>query len=275
MSDVLLLDKLEGRVGLLTVNRPDKMNALNNEVRDSLFAALEALRHDDDVRVVVITGAGDRAFIAGADIGEFKDAGAVEQYRSMQESNIYSLMEDFPKPIIAMINGFCLGGGCELSMACDIRIASDRAKLGQPEVNLGIIPGGGGTQRLPRLVGEGRAALMIMSGVLIRADEALDIGLVDSVFPADELREKTLEIARTIALQVAGGPAGGQGEHPRRPPHAPGRGPEVRAGLVRAAVLDRGQGRGRRRLPGEARAGVHGPVAGTPVLRERETALTS
>lgn len=199
MSDVLLLDKLEGRVGLLTVNRPDKMNALNNAVRDSLFAALEALRHDDDVRVVVITGAGDRAFIAGADIGEFKDAGAVEQYRAMQESNIYSLMEDFPKPIIAMINGFCLGGGCELSMACDIRIASDRAKLGQPEVNLGIIPGGGGTQRLPRLVGEGRAALMIMSGMLIRADEALDIGLVDSVFPADELREKTLEIARTIA----------------------------------------------------------------------------
>jgi len=148
---------------------------------------------------VVITGQGDRAFIAGADIGEFKDAGAVEQYRSMQESDIYSLMEDFPKPIIAMINGYCLGGGCELSMACDIRIASDRAKLGQPEVNLGIIPGGGGTQRLPRLVGEGRAALLIMSGVLIGADEALDIGLVDSVFPPDELRDKTLEIARTIA----------------------------------------------------------------------------
>jgi enoyl-CoA hydratase len=201
MSDVLLVEKLEGRVGLLTVNRPDKMNALNRALREALFETLEALRHDDEVRVVVITGAGDRAFIAGADIGEFKDAGAVEQYRSMQESNIYSLMEEFPKPIIAMINGYCLGGGCELSMACDIRIASDRAKLGQPEVNLGIIPGGGGTQRLPRLVGEGRAALVIMSGTLIGADEAFQIGLVDKTFPAEELREKTLEIARGIAAK--------------------------------------------------------------------------
>ena len=201
MSDVLLVEKLEGRVGLLTVNRPDKMNALNRAVRESLFEAIEALRHDDDVRVVVITGAGDRAFIAGADIGEFKDAGAVEQYRAMQESDIYSLMEEFPKPIIAMINGYCLGGGCELSMACDIRIASDRAKLGQPEVNLGIIPGGGGTQRLPRLVGEGRAALLIMSGVPIGAAEAFRIGLVDNTFPAEELREKTLEIARGIAAK--------------------------------------------------------------------------
>ncbi len=209
MNDVLLIEKLEGRIALLTVNRPDKMNALNSSVRKALFSSLEALRHDDEVRVVVITGSGDRAFIAGADIAEFKDAGAVEQYRAMQESDIYSLMEAFPKPIIAMINGFCLGGGCELSMACDIRIASDRAKLGQPEVNLGIIPGGGGTQRLPRLVGEGRAALLIMSGAMIGAEEAGAIGLVDKVFPADELREKTLEIARgigaksPIALQAA------------------------------------------------------------------------
>jgi enoyl-CoA hydratase len=199
MDDVLLLEKLDGRVGLLTVNRPDKMNALNSAVRESLFAALDALRHDDDVRVVVLTGAGDRAFIAGADIGEFKDAGAVEQYRAMQESNIYSLLEEFPKPIIAMINGYCLGGGCELSMACDIRIASDRARFGQPEVNLGIIPGGGGTQRLPRLIGEGRAALMIMSGDMVGAEEAGAMGLVDRVFPAEELREQTLEIARGIA----------------------------------------------------------------------------
>jgi len=199
MSDVLLVEKLEGRIALLTINRPDKMNALNSEVRKALFETFRQLASDDDVRVVVITGAGEKAFIAGADIAEFKDARAVEQYRSMQAGNIYSLLEEFPKPIIAMINGFCLGGGCELSMACDIRIASDKARLGQPEINLGLIPGGGGTQRLPRLVGEGQANRLIMTGEIIKADRALAIGLVDEVVPADELREKTLEMARTIA----------------------------------------------------------------------------
>jgi enoyl-CoA hydratase len=199
MMDVLLVEKLEGRVALLTVNRPEKMNALNSEVRKALFAAFRELAEEDDVRVVVITGAGDKAFIAGADIAEFKDARAVEQYRSMQAGDIYSLMEAFPKPIIAMINGFCLGGGYELAMACDIRIASEKAKLGQPEVNLGIIPGGGGTQRLPRLVGEGHANRLIMSGSLIGAEEAARIGLVEQVLPADELRDATLELARGIA----------------------------------------------------------------------------
>lgn len=209
MTDVLLVEKLDGHVALLTFNRPDKMNALNLEVRSALFDALSELRDDDDVRVVVLTGAGDKAFIAGADIGEFKDAGAVEQYRSMQRTNIYSAMEDFPKPIIAMINGYCLGGGCELSMACDIRVASSRARLGQPEINLGIIPGGGGTQRLPRLVGEGHANRLIMTGEMISAEEAERIGLVEKVFEPEELRESTLEMARTIgsrspiALQAA------------------------------------------------------------------------
>lgn len=209
MSDVLLVEKLDGHVVLLTFNRPDKMNALNMEVRVALFEALGALRDDDDVRVVVLTGAGEKAFIAGADIGEFKDAGAVEQYRSMQRTNIYSAMEDFPKPIIAMINGYCLGGGCELSMACDIRVASSRARLGQPEINLGIIPGGGGTQRLPRLVGEGHANRLIMTGEMISAEEAERIGLVEKVYEPEELRESTLEMARTIgsrspiALQAA------------------------------------------------------------------------
>jgi len=199
MSDVLLIEKLEGRVALLTFNRPEKMNALNLEVRTALFEALDALRDDDEVRVVVLTGAGEKAFIAGADIGEFKDAGAVEQYRSMQRTNIYSAMEDFPKPIIAMINGYCLGGGCELSMACDIRVASTRARLGQPEINLGIIPGGGGTQRLPRLVGEGQANRLIMTGEMISAEEAERIGLVEKTFEPEELRDATLEMARTIA----------------------------------------------------------------------------
>jgi enoyl-CoA hydratase len=198
MSDVLLKEKLEGRVGVLTINRPEKMNALNGEVRRALIGALEEFRTDDDVRVVVLTGAGEKAFIAGADIGEFKDAKPAQQYRNMQRGNIYSAMEAFPKPVIAMIHGFCLGGGCELSMACDIRIASDQARIGQPEINLGLIPGGGGTQRLPRLVGEGRAMKMIYTGKMISAEEAGRIGLVDEVVPADELRERTLEIARTI-----------------------------------------------------------------------------
>ncbi len=199
MSDVLLVEKLDGYVALVTFNRPDKMNALNLEVRRALFAALAELREDDEVRVVVLTGAGEKAFIAGADIGEFEGMAPVAQYRAMQRGNIFSAMEEFPKPIIAMINGYCLGGGCELSMACDIRVASSRAKLGQPEINLGLIPGGGGTQRLPRLVGEGQAMKMIMTGEIISASEAHRIGLVEQVFEPENLREATLEMARTIA----------------------------------------------------------------------------
>lgn len=199
MSDVLLTEKLDGGVARLTVNRPDKMNALNGEVRCAFFEALDDLGEDDDVRVVVLTGAGDRAFVAGADIGEFKDARPVDQYRSMQRGDIYSAVERFRKPVVAMINGYCLGGGCELAMACDIRIASADARLGQPEINLGIIPGGGGTQRLPRLVGEGRAMKMILSGEMIPGDRAGEIGLVDEVVDGEELEERTMELARSIA----------------------------------------------------------------------------
>ncbi len=198
-DDVLRTEKLEGRVALLTVNRPEKMNALNGAVRRALMETLDALREDEDVRAVVLTGAGDKAFIAGADIGEFKDARPVEQYRAMQAGDIYSAVERFPKPVIAMINGYCLGGGCELAMACDIRIAGDRARLGQPEINLGIIPGGGGTQRLPRLVGEGHAMRLVLTGELVDAERAREIGLVEEVVPAESLRERTLELARKIA----------------------------------------------------------------------------
>lgn len=200
MSDVLLLER-DGAVAVVTVNRPDRLNALNAEVRRAFTGTLQTLRDDDEVRALVLTGAGDKAFIAGADIGEFKDRKAVEQYRAMQEGDIYSALDLFPKPVIAMINGFCLGGGCELAMACDIRIASERAKLGQPEINLGIIPGGGGTQRLPRLVGEGIALRMIYTGELVDAVRALEIGLVDEVIPHEQLREKTMELARAIAAK--------------------------------------------------------------------------
>jgi enoyl-CoA hydratase len=164
-----------------------------------VLAALEDLRHNDAIRVVVITGAGDKAFVAGADIGEFEGRTPVDQFRVMKGSSVFDAVEAFPKPVIAMINGFALGGGCELAMACDFRIAGDTAKLGQPEVNLGIIPGGGGTQRLPRLVGTGNAYKLLYTGELIDAAEALRIGLVDEVVPAAQLRDRVMALAATIA----------------------------------------------------------------------------
>ena len=197
--DQVVLSERSGRVAILTINRPDKLNALNEAVRDQFLAALADIETDDSVGVVVITGAGEKAFIAGADIGEFEGRSPFDQREAMRSPRIFDIMSSFPKPVIAMINGFCLGGGCELSMSCDIRIASDRARLGQPEINLGLIPGGGGTQRLPRLVGLGHALRLTMSGDMIGAEEARDIGLVDMVFPAEELREKTLELAERIA----------------------------------------------------------------------------
>lgn len=197
-TQVVLVEKKDG-IATITVNRPDKLNALDAEVIVSLAMALEQLRKDDDIRVAVLTGAGEKAFIAGADIAEFKGARAVDQYRVMQTADIYTAMERFPKPTIAMINGFCLGGGCELAMACDIRIAGDKAKLGQPETNLGIIPGGGGTQRLPRLVGQGRAMRLIYTGEIVDAATAERIGLVDEVVPQAELTERTMELAAKIA----------------------------------------------------------------------------
>jgi enoyl-CoA hydratase len=197
-NNVVLIEK-KGAIAIITINRPDKLNALSPDVRVGLAMALEQIRLDDDVRVAIITGAGEKAFIAGADIAEFKGKSGVEGYHYIQTGDIYSAIERFPKPVIAMINGFCLGGGCELAMACDIRIASDKAKLGQPETNLGLIPGGGGTQRLPRLVGQGHAMRLIYTGDIIGAEEAGKIGLVDEIVPHDELAERTEALAGRIA----------------------------------------------------------------------------
>jgi len=149
--------------------------------------------------VVILTGAGPKAFIAGADIGEFEGRAPMDQFRVMSEQTVFDAAEQFPKPVIAALNGFTLGGGCEVALACDIRIASDKAKLGQPEVNLGILPGGGGTQRLPRLVGLGMAYKLLFTGELIGADEALRIGLVDEVVPADQLMTRVTALAESIA----------------------------------------------------------------------------
>ncbi len=198
MAETVLYER-DGRVAILTVNRPEKLNALNQEVRDQTLAHLEAIERDDAVGAVVVTGAGEKSFIAGADIGEFEGRSPFDQREAMRFPRVFDVMASFPKPVIAMINGFALGGGCELAMSCDIRVASDRARLGQPEINLGLIPGGGGTQRMPRIVGMGNAMRLILTGDMIGAEEARKIGLVDLVVPHDELREKTLGLAAKIA----------------------------------------------------------------------------
>jgi enoyl-CoA hydratase len=197
----LLQIERDGAVAIVTINRPEKRNALSAQVRAELIAVLDELRDDDSVRVLVITGAGDKAFVAGADIGEFAQRTPLEQRAAMTGRRVFDEVAAYPKPVLAMINGLALGGGCELALACDVRLAADTAKLGQPEINLGIIPGGGGTQRLPRVVGTGQAMRLILSGEIIAAAEALRIGLVDVVHPAAELRERTLEFARGMAAK--------------------------------------------------------------------------
>ncbi len=196
--ETLLLER-RSRVAIITINRPDKRNALNIKTREEGAALLEDLRNDDSVRVVVFTGAGDKAFVAGADIAEFAGRTAITQRDVMTGRSLFTAIDTFPKPIIAMVNGYCLGGGCELALACDIRIASDSASFGQPEINLGIIPGGGGTQRLTRLVGEGKAMELILTGEIIDAKTAFSIGLVNHVVPGDQLEAKTMDIANRIA----------------------------------------------------------------------------
>lgn len=196
--ETLLVEK-EGAVAVVTINRPDKLNALNIKTREEGAQVLDELAHDDSVRVLVFTGAGEKSFVAGADIAEFEGRTALTQRDVMLQRSLFNAVDGFPKPVIAMINGFCLGGGCELALACDIRIASDKARLGQPEINLGIIPGGGGTQRLTRLVGEGKAMELILTGDMIDAATALNLGLVNAVYPVEELRAKTMEMANKIA----------------------------------------------------------------------------
>jgi len=178
----------KGATAYVTVNRPEVLNALNQRTWADLRTAFEDARDDAAVRGVIVTGAGDKAFIAGADIGELAQVTAVEAERSTRNGQaVLDLIENLGKPVIAAVNGFALGGGCETAMACTIRVASENAKFGQPEVKLGIIPGAGGTQRLPRLVGKGRALQLILSGEIISAQEAYRIGLVNEVVAGADL----------------------------------------------------------------------------------------
>lgn len=199
MAHETLLLEVEDGIATIVVNRPDKRNALNATVRREFVEILDALRDEPTVRVVIITGAGEKAFIAGADIDEFSERTPHEQRTAMEGRRLFEQIAAYPKPTIAMLNGYALGGGCEVALACDLRIAARSAKLGQPEVKLGLIPGGGGTQRLPRLIGYGRAMRYILTGESIAAEEAERIGLVHFVVDDTALSERTFEIARTLA----------------------------------------------------------------------------
>ena len=201
MSFETLLIEVEGAVATVRVNRPDKRNALNAAVRRELGDAVQRLEADDAVRVIVLTGVGDRAFVAGADIAEFAERTPEEQRAAMEPPTVFDRLAACPKPTVAAINGYALGGGCELALACDIRIAARSARLGQPEVKLGILPGGGGTQRLPRLVGYGAALRLILTGELIDAEEAERLGMVDLVVDDDLLATRAGELAASIAAQ--------------------------------------------------------------------------
>jgi enoyl-CoA hydratase/carnithine racemase len=194
-----VLYEKKGPIAYVTLNRPKVLNALNQQTWEDLRAAFEDAREDAEVRGVILTGAGDKAFIAGADIGELANVTAVEaQNSSSYGQAVLDLIEDLGKPVVAAVNGFALGGGCETAMACTIRVASENAKFGQPEVKLGVIPGGGGTQRLPRLVGKGRSLQLILSGEMIDAQEAYRIGLVNEVIPAADLITRAEAILKQI-----------------------------------------------------------------------------
>lgn len=189
----------EGFVGIVTINRPKALNALNSQVLDEINAAFQAIDLDT-TRVVILTGAGEKSFVAGADIGEMSTLTKAEGEAFGKKGNdVFRMIETFPIPVIAAINGFALGGGCEISMSCDIRICSENAVFGQPEVGLGITPGFGGTQRLARLVGPGMAKQMIYGARNIKADEALRIGLVNAVYPQAELMDAAKKLAGGIA----------------------------------------------------------------------------
>jgi len=194
----LLFDVRDG-IAFVTINRPDKLNALNDQVMAELGQAADRITSDDAIRGVILTGAGPKAFVAGADIADLAKQGPFDgKARALRGQGVLRRLETCGKPVVAAVNGFALGGGCELAMACHIRIASDSAKFGQPEVKLGIAPGYGGTQRLPRLVGKGRALQLILTGEMIDAAEAYRIGLVNKVVPAAELAAESEKLLRGI-----------------------------------------------------------------------------
>ena len=198
MAYEFILAETRGKVGVITLNRPKQMNALNPRLMQELAEAMYGFDADDSVGAIVITG-NEKAFAAGADIVAMKDWDFIEVYRSDYITRDWEHIRKIRKPVIAAVAGYALGGGNELAMACDLRYASEKARFGQPEINLGIIPGDGGTQRLARLLGEGKAMEWILTGDIYNAQTALELGLVNAIFPPEELETKTMEIARKVA----------------------------------------------------------------------------
>lgn len=198
--DNIILSK-EDKTAIITINRPESLNALNAQTINEISSSLDELASDHEVRVIILTGTGEKSFVAGADIKEFSDFNTekAEELARNGQNILFNKIENLSKPVIAAVNGFALGGGLELAMACHIRYASENAKLGLPEVTLGLIPGYGGTQRLPKLVGKGIANEMIFSAKMIPAQKAKEIGLVNEVFPIEDLLTKTKELAKIIA----------------------------------------------------------------------------
>lgn len=195
--------EIKDKILIVTVSREKALNALNAETIGELQQLFGSYWTDNSIGCVILTGAGEKAFVAGADIPELAKVNAQGGYEtSARGLYLMKTIQNFPRPVIAAVNGFALGGGCELALACDIRLASDRAKFGQPEISLGIIPGYGGTQRLTRLVGRGKAMQMILTGEMINADEAHRIGLVEEVYPAEELMDKAMEMAKVICSKA-------------------------------------------------------------------------
>lgn len=195
----VLVEKRDDLVTVVTLNRPQKLNALNADVRRILRDTFDDLAEDDDVRAVVVHGAGDKAFVAGADITEFHARTPDEQRKVYEQRRIYETVADFPKPVIAAIHGFCIGGGSELALACDIRVADSTARISQAEIRIGLMPGGGGTQRLARLVGRGWASIISLTGDFVEAEEAYRIGLVDILVDEGEHLDRALELAGRMA----------------------------------------------------------------------------
>lgn len=198
MSYQTLLTNIENNILTITINRPDKLNAINNQVMEEINQVIDEVYNNDEIKSALITGSGIKAFVAGADISEFLQVNDEGMALSKKGQDIFFKIENSPKPIIAAVNGFALGGGCELAMACHFRIASENAKFGQPEINLGLIPGYGGTQRLTQLIGKGRALELMMTGNLIDARTALQYGLVNDVVPQEELMNKAMSILSLI-----------------------------------------------------------------------------